>query len=149
MRERRDEEALAAFEAALKVVPDYAEAHRLRLDLLGKLKRHSEVIQSCDALLAQAKPSAELYQLRGLAKERLKDYPGAIADFTQAIVLRPGSAPLLAHRGELYLVTDAPGRPFATSRRPSGAIPRTPTPTTAAAWPGRSSAIIRRPSRML
>ena len=108
VRERRDEEALAAFEAALKVVSDYAEAHRMRLDLLGKLKRHSEVIQSCDALLAQAKPSAELYQLRGLAKERLKDYPGAIADFTQAIVLRPGSAPLLAHRGELYLVTDAP-----------------------------------------
>jgi len=46
--------------------------------------------------------------LRGLAKESLKDYSGAIADFTQAIVLRPGSAPLLAHRGELYLVTDAP-----------------------------------------
>ena len=92
----------------MKVVSDYAEAHRLRLDLLGKLKRHSEVIRSCDALLAQGKPSAELYQLRGLAKERLKDYPGAIADFTQAIVLRPGSAPLLAHRGELYLVTDAP-----------------------------------------
>ncbi|MGC1722466.1 MAG: tetratricopeptide repeat protein, partial [Isosphaeraceae bacterium] len=106
--EGRHEEALAAFEAALKVVPDYAEAHRLRLDLLGKLKRHSEVIRSCDALLAQGKPSAELYQLRGLAKESLKDYPGAIADFTQAIVLRPGSAPLLAHRGELYLVTDAP-----------------------------------------
>ena len=44
----------------------------------------------------------------GLAKESLKDYPGAIADFTQAIVLRSGSASLLAHRGELYLVIDAP-----------------------------------------
>ena len=73
--EGRHEEALAAFEAALKVVPDYAEAHKLRLDLLGKLKRHSEIILSCDALLAQGKPSAELYQLRGLAKESLKDYP--------------------------------------------------------------------------
>src|SRR5262249_17855596 len=83
-------------------------AHGLRLGLLRRLKRHGEVIRACDALLALGRPSAELYQWRGLAKESLKDYPGAIADLTQAIALRPGSSVLLAHPGELYLVTDAP-----------------------------------------
>jgi tetratricopeptide (TPR) repeat protein len=108
LRDHRDEEALAACDAALKAFPDHIEAHRLRLDLLRKGKRHAEVIRCCDDLLARQKPSAELYELRGLAKEALGDHAGAIADVTQAITLSPQSAPLLARRGELYLITDAP-----------------------------------------
>ena len=100
-REGREEEALAACEAALKVDPDYLDAHRLRIEVLRKLKRHDEVIRSCDALLTRGKPSAELYELRGLAKEKLKDYQGAIEDQTLAIALHPGTAALLARRGGL------------------------------------------------
>ena len=33
-------------------VRDYEEAHRLRLDVLLRLKRHDDVIRSCDALIA-------------------------------------------------------------------------------------------------
>jgi tetratricopeptide (TPR) repeat protein len=104
----RDEEALAACEAALSSSADYLDAHRLRIDVLRKLKRHDHVIRSCDALLARGKPSAELYELRGLAKEKLRDYQGAIEDQSLAIALRPGSARPRIERGGLYLVTDAP-----------------------------------------
>src|SRR5262249_47021362 len=92
-REDRDREALAACNAALTVVPDHTPAHELRLDLLRKLKRYDELIRSCDVLLANGKASADLYRLRGLAREDQKQYAAAIEDFTQAIALRPGSAP--------------------------------------------------------
>ena len=107
-REARDDEALKACEAALEVDPNFLEAHRLRIDVLRKLKRHRDVISSCDALLARGKPSAELYELRSLAKQDLNDYQGAIEDATLAIALRPGNAALLARRGGLFLITDAP-----------------------------------------
>jgi tetratricopeptide (TPR) repeat protein len=66
------------------------------------------VVRSCNDVLARDKPSAALYEFRGLAKESLRDYSGAIEDLTLAIALHPGHAPLLARRGALYLVTDAP-----------------------------------------
>jgi serine/threonine protein kinase/Tfp pilus assembly protein PilF len=107
-REGRDEQALAACDAALKINRDYLDALRLRLELHRSLKHDHDVIRSCNDVLARDKPSAMLYEFRGLAKESLRDYSGAIEDLTLAIALRPGDAPLLAHRGALYVVTDAP-----------------------------------------
>ena len=48
----QDEQALAACESALKVVPSWADAHHLRIEVLLALRRHDEVIRSCTALLA-------------------------------------------------------------------------------------------------
>ena len=103
-RERREPEALAACETALKLVPNYPDAHRLRLDVLLALKRYDDVIRSCDALLARENPSVALYELRGLARAGRQDYAGAIEDDTKALALSPDSVPLLARRGWLYLV---------------------------------------------
>ncbi len=107
-RQGREAEALSACAAAIEVNPGYLDAHLLRIDVLRKLKRHSEVIRSCDALLSQGKPSAALYELRALAKQELKDYDGAIEDNTMAHAMRPRSATLLARRGGLFLISDAP-----------------------------------------
>jgi eukaryotic-like serine/threonine-protein kinase len=107
-REGRDSEALAACDRALEVDPNFLEAHRLKIDLLRRLKRHTEVIRSCDVLVTRGKPSAVLYELRALAKQDLNDYQGAIEDDTVAIALRPGNAALLARRGGLFVITDAP-----------------------------------------
>ena len=71
--------------------PTYLDAHRLRIELLRKLKRYDDVVRSCDSLLTRGKPSAELYEFRGLAKEKLRDYQGAIEDQTLAIALHPGT----------------------------------------------------------
>jgi len=106
--DHRDALALAAWDAALKVVRDDDEAHRLRLDLLRKLKRHDDVIRSCDALIARGKATPAIYELRGLARAELKDFPGAIEDVTNAMALRPDRAALLSRRGWLYIVSDAP-----------------------------------------
>ena len=107
-QDEQEEEALAACDAALKADPGYLDAHQLRIEVLRKLKRYEEVIRSCDALLARGRPSSELYEFRGLAKEKLRDYQGAIEDQTLAIALHPGAALLLARRGALHLVSDAP-----------------------------------------
>jgi serine/threonine protein kinase/Tfp pilus assembly protein PilF len=107
-QEAREEEALAACAAALKINPDYLEAHRLRVEVYRKLNRYDDLIRSCNDVLARDKPSATLYELRGLARENLGDHRGAIDDQTLAISLQPTSAPLLARRGARYLVTGAP-----------------------------------------
>jgi len=107
-REGREAAALAACEAALEADPNFLLAHRQRIDLLRNLKRHSEVINSCDALLTRSRPAAEIYELRALAKQELNDYLGAIEDDTMAIAMQPGNATLLARRGGLHLLTDAP-----------------------------------------
>ncbi len=106
--DHRDDDALAAWDAALKVVRDYHEAHRLRLDLLLKRKRYDDVIRSCDALIARGKATPAIYELRGLARSERKDFPGAIEDVTNAMALRPDRAALLSRRGWLYIVSDAP-----------------------------------------
>ena len=49
----RLEEALAACDAAIQLVPDHPEAHRLRISSLMALKRYDEVLTSCDAYLAR------------------------------------------------------------------------------------------------
>jgi eukaryotic-like serine/threonine-protein kinase len=106
--DHRDADALAAGDAAINVVRDYEEAHRLRINSLYKLKRHDDVIRSCDALIARGKATPAIYELRGLARSERKDFPGAIEDVTNAMALRPDRAALLTLRGRLYIVSDAP-----------------------------------------
>ncbi|MBV8608905.1 MAG: tetratricopeptide repeat protein, partial [Singulisphaera sp.] len=102
----RHAEALAACDAALRAVPDYADAHRLRIGVLLTLKRYDDVINSCDAVL-QARPTAEVFELRGLAKDRRKDFSGAIDDYTQALARCPDRSGLWTRRGWAHLVTNA------------------------------------------
>jgi tetratricopeptide (TPR) repeat protein len=134
----RLEEALDAYDAALKVLPRDAETHRLRVDVLLKLKRHDEVIAACDASLADGPPSADLYALRGLARFARRDYSGAIADDTQALVLRPGSPRVLVERGWAYLFS---GAEEAALRDFQEAIDR--DPTDADAYTGRGNVLVR------
>ncbi|MFO0878190.1 MAG: protein kinase [Gemmataceae bacterium] len=113
LRARRSANALAAADAALKIAPDLAGAHALRVACLLDLDRPDEVLRSCDAYLARddgrgtREDRADLYRIRALVRTRRKDYPGAISDYHQALTLRPAAAELLARRGWVYLMTDA------------------------------------------
>jgi tetratricopeptide (TPR) repeat protein len=107
-RDERFEAALAASDAALKVAPDLDTAHRLRVILLLDLDRTDEVIRSCDGALARGKPWSGIHEIRGLARANRGDYAGAIDDYSQALVLRPGQPRVLTARGLAYLVSDAP-----------------------------------------
>jgi tetratricopeptide (TPR) repeat protein len=104
----RHEEALAACDAALKVVPDHADAHHLRVLVLLDLKRYDEVIRSCDGALAQGRPWPDLYEVRGLARARRHELTAAIADYTLALERDPVQVRVRNLRGLAYLVTDAP-----------------------------------------
>jgi len=64
------------------------------------------VIRSCDAVL-KARPTAEVFELRGLAKDRRKDFSGAIDDYTQALAQHPDQPRLWNRRGWAHLVTNA------------------------------------------
>jgi tetratricopeptide (TPR) repeat protein/tRNA A-37 threonylcarbamoyl transferase component Bud32 len=107
-KNQRFEEALAACDAALKVAPELDTAHRLRVMVLLDLDRTDEVIRSCDGALARGKPWPGIHEVRGLARAKRGDYAGAIDDYSQALVLRPGQARVLTARGLAYVVSDAP-----------------------------------------
>jgi eukaryotic-like serine/threonine-protein kinase len=100
-------EALGACELALQIDPKSATAHRGRVAALLELKRYDDVIVSCNAYLRAGNPSAELLELRGLARARRDDFAGAIEDYTQALALLPGQSLLHCRRGWAYLVSDA------------------------------------------
>jgi tRNA A-37 threonylcarbamoyl transferase component Bud32/Tfp pilus assembly protein PilF len=114
LRARRPAEALAAAAAALRITPTLAGAQALRVAALLELGRHDELLPACDAYLAQEGPPgakadrAELFRVRALARARQRDYPGALADYHQALALAPDSAELRAGRGWVYLLGDAP-----------------------------------------
>jgi tetratricopeptide (TPR) repeat protein len=106
-QEGRDQDALIACDAAVKIAPDYPEAHHLRLRILLELKRYRDLLGLCEVLLARGKASPELYELRALARTGQGDYGGAIEDITKVLELRPDQTPLLTRRGRLYLATQA------------------------------------------
>ena len=107
----RTVEAKDACNAALEQAPRYAPAHELRIKVLLDLKQYDDLIQSCDVVLAWAKPSTKtkLYELRGIAKNEIKDFSGAIGDYTRALDLaheadRPR---LLRYRGWSNLANES------------------------------------------
>ena len=91
-----------------RFVPDDDRAHRLRVLVLLDLKRNDEVLRSCDAALAQGKPWADIHEIRGVARAGRGDFAGAIDDYSQALVLRPGQPRVLSLRGLAYLASDSP-----------------------------------------
>jgi tetratricopeptide (TPR) repeat protein len=106
--EGRDAEAIAACEAAIERVRDHPDAHLLRLDLLRRLKQHDDVIRSCDPLIARGKATAAIYERRALAREQLRNFGGAIEDFSSAMALGGDRPRLIRLRGWVYIVADAP-----------------------------------------
>ncbi|MGP0063057.1 MAG: protein kinase domain-containing protein [Isosphaeraceae bacterium] len=105
----RQREALAACDAALGIAPRFAPAHLMRIQLLLDQKRYDELLRSCEVALESARPSAELYRLRGMARDALEDHPGAIEDYTLALSMAtPAEKPrLLRRRGWSYLFDEA------------------------------------------
>ena len=104
----RPADALADCEAALRAVPDDPEGLLGRVKSLHDLKRFDEVVGACDDALGKGKPTAELFEFRGLARASRQEYSGAIQDYTQALTLDPSRPTALIQRGWAYLVSDAP-----------------------------------------
>jgi eukaryotic-like serine/threonine-protein kinase len=109
---KQSQQAITACDAALALVPDDAAAHRVRISALMELKRYDDVLTSADAYIARGKPSAEVFEIRGLAREARRRYADAVADFSRALELTPDALPalrsrLLNLRGWAYHFADA------------------------------------------
>jgi tetratricopeptide (TPR) repeat protein/tRNA A-37 threonylcarbamoyl transferase component Bud32 len=103
-----DEQALAALDAAVRVRPDYAPAHRQRAETLLALGRHREAGGELDRYLRDhGEPTADVYLARGLIHAALREYAEAVDAYGRALALRT-DAQTLTDRGWAYLKLDAP-----------------------------------------
>ncbi len=107
-RRRRFEAAVAACDAASRILPDDTEADGWRGLALVELKRFAPAIASLDRYLKcpEAHAWPDLFRGRGQARMQLGDYRGAVADYTRVLQVQPGSD-IYTHRGWAYFFTDA------------------------------------------
>jgi serine/threonine protein kinase/tetratricopeptide (TPR) repeat protein len=110
-KENRLEEALAAYEVALKAPSEPIDAHRWQGETLFKLKRYAEAVQAFEQYLQKGGPAtAKIYEARAMARGQLKDYAGAVEDYTRALTLEKEPKEItgiLVNRGEAYLACQA------------------------------------------
>ena len=96
---KRPEEALASYDKALAIRPDYAEALSNRGNALQDLKRPEEALASYDKALAIRPDYAEALSNRGLALQDLKRPEEALASYDKALAIRPDYPEALFNRG--------------------------------------------------
>ena len=95
----RPEEALAAYEAALRIKPDDAEIHASRGVVLKALGRFEEAIAAYDAALRIKPDDAETHSNRGNALQELGRFEEALAAYDTALRIKPELAALHYNRG--------------------------------------------------
>jgi tetratricopeptide (TPR) repeat protein/tRNA A-37 threonylcarbamoyl transferase component Bud32 len=114
--EQHPDEALRACDAALAAQPDYADADRVRAEVLFDLQRFDEATRSYDRYVERegrkqspARPlMAKALREAAMARSRLGRYAESVDDLTRALALDPADARTRALRGWAYLVSDAP-----------------------------------------
>jgi len=92
----RLELALADFDRALELADD-PKLHSSRGDALSELKRYRAAVAAYDRSLELLPGRARVHLRRGIARYRLKDLPGAEADFARAAELGSDDAELYVH----------------------------------------------------
>lgn len=89
MREGRFEEAIAAFDEALDVRPNFVEAMVNRATALSELKRFDEAIAGFDPAVVLDASNAIGWNNRGNALVQLRRFEEAVESYTRALSLRP------------------------------------------------------------
>lgn len=97
------QEAIAAFDRAIKIKPRFASALTNRGFALGKMQRYLEKFSSCDKA-TQADPQfAEAWNCKGLARFELKQYQLAIQEYESAIAVDSNSSQAWFNKGQALL----------------------------------------------
>ena len=91
--------AIADYDEAIRLKPDYASAFNNRGNAKGKLGDHQGAIADFDEAIRLKPDFAEAFNNRGNAKQDLEDYQGAVADYDEAIRLKPDYAFAFHNRG--------------------------------------------------
>jgi len=104
-RDENWDAAIEKYRQATQLDRTYARAYGNLGFALNKVGKHDEAIQICNQALAFAQSSTDrhrLYDYRGFAKSRLKDFTGAIEDFSAAIRINGGNPKVFQHRAESH-----------------------------------------------
>lgn len=97
------QEAIAAFDAALDIKPNFAEAWADRGYAVGQLGQHQEKFSSCDRALLLDSQLTEAWNCRGLARHSLEQYEEAINDYEEALRINPNFSAAWYNKGESLL----------------------------------------------
>ena len=96
------QQAMADFQAAIEIDPNYADAHMSLGNTFFKLKSYEQAIAYYDRVL-EANPDRDLAAFRrGRSYYILKEFPEAIRDFSYAIDLQPSNVEAYYYRGLAY-----------------------------------------------
>lgn len=96
----RNEEALNAYDKAIKIRPDYLEAWNGRGQILFNLKKSKEAIEAYDKAIQISPESFEAWAGRGYVLDKLEQYKEAIDSFDKALIINPNSPEVWNGRGE-------------------------------------------------
>ncbi len=96
------EEAIAEFEAAIKIDPRSAAARMGRAHWLGHLRRYAESIAEFDRILAMNPKDFVAFDRRGAVNFYKGDEDAALADFNKGIGIFPNYAPTFLQRAILF-----------------------------------------------
>ena len=93
------QEAIAAYDAAIRLQPDFVNAYNNRGLAKEKLGQHQAAITDYERAIKIDPRLASAYNNRGNAKRKLEQYFAAIADLDTAIQLKPDYARAYVNRG--------------------------------------------------
>jgi tetratricopeptide (TPR) repeat protein len=96
---KRHEDALAGYEKAITLKPDYANAHFNRAGILKLLNRFDESLASYNKAIALNPAHAEAYNNRGALLQQMRRYDEALASYDRAIASKPDYAMAYNNRG--------------------------------------------------
>ena len=111
---KRPDEALASYDKALALKPDYAVALNNRGYALQELKRPDEALASYDKALALKPDYAEALNNRGNALQEQKRPDQALASYDKALALKPDFAVALNNRGNALQELKRPDQALAS-----------------------------------
>jgi tetratricopeptide (TPR) repeat protein len=98
---RRHDEALASYDRAIALQPDFARAYSNRGVVLADMQRHEEAVASHDRAIALRPEFAEAHSNRGVVLAALLRHEEALASFDRAIALQPNNAAPHYNRAKL------------------------------------------------
>ena len=102
---KRPEEALASYDRALALQPDFVGAHVNRGNTLRDLRRFAEALASYDRAIALNPDLAMAHNSRGAVLKELNRLEEAMASYDRAIALAPEYAEAWYNRGDLLHVS--------------------------------------------
>ena len=114
---KRPEAAIASYDKAIGLRPDYAEAYANRGNALRDLKHPDEALASYDTAIALKPDYAEAHNNRGMVLQDLKRPDEAIASYEKAIALKSDYAQAYSNRGNTLRTSGVPGRPWRAMMR--------------------------------